>query len=395
MLLKRSLGFVLLASSLVYADAYTTLLQRYEKQIRAQEKQLGSLRERLQEKEREVVRWKNKADEAKVAYAGSSATLELTRGRMKTVHHQRVMVRTEADAAQTKTTENVLVSRTAQTESQRLARDLYAQELLSAGQSRMTAEDYSTAYLLERLASLSQSAEKLAQQSQEQEIALRTEEMQLQSNEQKHAQEAERLHEAQEAHWQKWQEALRRKTTLEDEIGRMDQSAKALQVMVQELRDHRNQARALQDNSPMQEKLIAPLKGTLPWPAQGQVVQNYGRQYSEDLKQLVVSNGIKIETGQNRTVRVIQDGKVIYASPFRQYGQMVIVQHNKGLTSVYAGLSQTQVKVEQRLTVLDPIGLTGSNGSFYFELRHHEQPINPLAYLAPTASSLSSRRTFR
>jgi septal ring factor EnvC (AmiA/AmiB activator) len=126
------------------------------------------------------------------------------------------------------------------------------------------------------------------------------------------------------------------------------------------------------------------------------VVQNFGRQYPDGLNQLVVSNGIKIDAGQNHTVRAIQDGKVLFANAFRQYGQLVIVQHQSGLTSVYAGLGQTQVKEGQVLSALDQIGLTGEKGSFYFELRRDEQPINPLVYLTPaTTTQLSLRRDFR
>jgi septal ring factor EnvC (AmiA/AmiB activator) len=126
------------------------------------------------------------------------------------------------------------------------------------------------------------------------------------------------------------------------------------------------------------------------------VVQGYGRQYPDGTNQLVVSNGIKIDAGTGHTVRAIQEGKVLFASPFRQYGQLVIIQHKSGLTSVYAGLGETQVKPEEDLKALDPIGRTGESGSFYFELRRDEQPMNPLAYLQPvTPSELSSRRTFQ
>src|SRR5207302_8499098 len=128
-------------------------------------------------------------------------------------------------------------------------------------------------------------------------------------------------------------------------------------------------------------------------PAHGRVLQNFGRQYPDGLNQLVVSNGIKIDAGPNHTIRVIQDGKVLFANAFRQYGQLVIVQHKSGLTSVYAGLGQTQVREGQILAALDQIGTTGDSGSFYLELRRDEEPINPLVYLSPIASSeLSSRR---
>src|SRR5207244_1028607 len=129
--------------------------------------------------------------------------------------------------------------------------------------------------------------------------------------------------------------------------------------------------------------------------AYGKVTQNFGRQYSEELKQLLISNGIKIDAGAAHPVRAVQAGKVLFASPFRQYGQLIILQHRNGLTSVYGGLGQTHVKEGDRLATLDAIGTTSDQGTFYFELRHDEQPVNPLVYLAPNhRSDLSSRRTF-
>jgi septal ring factor EnvC (AmiA/AmiB activator) len=239
-------------------------------------------------------------------------------------------------------------------------------------------------------------SEQRAEQAKEEEASLRTEEMRWEKDEMARAQEADGLHQKQQSQWLTWQDALRRKTALQDEISQIDQSAKALQVMLEEVRDHRDQARALRENRSVDDKALASLRGTLPWPAEGKVLQGYGRQYPDGTNQLVVSNGIKIEAGSGHTVRAIQDGKVLFASPFRQYGQLVIIQHKSGLTSVYAGLGQTQVKADQDLKALDPIGSTGESGSFYFELRRDEQPMNPLAYLQPvTSSELSSRRTFR
>ncbi len=374
---------VFFCAPLAYGDAYTSLLHHYEKQIQQQEKQLGSLRERLQEKEHDVTRWKNKAGEAKTAWNEASASLEQTRAKVKTVHDKRMQVGLQADAAQWKTTESVLISRSASMQARILAQELYAKTLLGGTPT----EDRAREFVLPRISELSTSSQKLADESQKEEAALRTDEMRWQTEEQARSEEADRLHQVQEVHWLKWQEALRRKTALEDEISEIDLSAKALQVMLQELRDHRDQARALRENRSTNDEVLASLKGTLPWPAHGRVVQNFGRQYPDGLNQLVVSNGIKIDAGQNHTVRAVQGGKVLFANAFRQYGQLVIVQHKSGLTSVYAGLGQTQVKEGQMLAALDQIGLTGDKGSFYFELRRDEQPINPLVYLTPATTS--------
>jgi murein hydrolase activator len=387
---------LLLSASLAYGDAYTSLLHRYEKQIQQQEKELVALRGRLQDKERDVARWKNKADEAKAAWSVASASLEETRAQAKVVHAKRQAVRIQADAAQWKTTENILISHSATTQARVLAQDLYGKSLLARSDRNPNVEDAAPEWVLTQVSALSDASEQLADAAQKEEAALRTDEMHLQNEEHARALEAGKIHHEQENQWLRWQEALHRKTALEDEISQIDQSAKALQVMLEELKDHRDQARALRENRSVNDEALASLKGTLPWPARGRVVQNFGRQYPDGLNQLVVSNGIKIDAGQNHTIRVIQEGKVLFANAFRQYGQLVIVQHKSGLTSVYAGLGQTQVQEGQMLAALDQIGTTGEAGSFYFELRRDEEPINPLVYLSPMASSeLSSRRKFR
>src|SRR5689334_3274421 len=107
---------IFLCAPIVRADSYSTLLKRYEKQIRQQERQLVALRGRLQEKEKDVTRWRSKADEAKAAWTQASADVAQTRAKAKAVREKRQDVRLQADAAQWKTTENVLLSRAAGTE---------------------------------------------------------------------------------------------------------------------------------------------------------------------------------------------------------------------------------------------------------------------------------------
>src|ERR1700733_11310727 len=116
MKIKLAAVLVLSGVTLAHADSYNSLLKRYEKQIRQQERQLDGLRSRLQEKEKDVSRWRGKADEAKAAWSEASASLEQTRAKVKIVHDKRQQVRLEADAAQWKTTENVLIARSAGTE---------------------------------------------------------------------------------------------------------------------------------------------------------------------------------------------------------------------------------------------------------------------------------------
>jgi len=154
-----------------------------------------------------------------------------------------------------------------------LAQDLYIRSLVPDTGSSTAIEASAPEFVLPKLAILSASSQALAEEARKEELALRTDEMRWQREEQSRADESGRLHQQQEAQWLKWQEALRRKTALQDEIAQIDQSAKALQVMVQELRDHRDQAKACVKTARSTIRPWLRCAERFPWPAQGKVVQ--------------------------------------------------------------------------------------------------------------------------
>jgi len=320
---------------------------------------------------------------------------EHARQKVQAVHSQWSREHTLADAAEWSATERVLLARAADGQLSYLARERYEAQTAHSG-TPVTVNERMHEYFLQGLSELSGKAQGEAVDAQREETALRAEEMHWQTEEQRRAEELDGLHQKQQAQWMKWQEANQRLAALEEEKNQMEQSEQALRVMVQELHEHRDHTLAARQERSGDDRALAALRGALPWPAYGRVTQNFGRQYSSDLNQLLVSNGIKIATGPGHTIRTVQDGNVLFASPFRDYGQLVIVQHKSGLTSVYAGLGQIQVKEGDAVSALDSIGTTGDSGSFYFELRRDEQPINPLVYLTPNhRSDLSTRRKFQ
>ena len=395
--MKRSSFAVVavLIPSLLHADAYDTLMHRYEKQIRQQEKQLQSLRGRLADKEKEAEQWKEKSEQAKAQWSQAAALTDHARQKVQGVHSQWSRAHTLADAAEWSATERMLLARAADGQLSYLTRERYEARATPQGLP-VTVNARMHEYFLQGLSQLSGKAQGEAQDAQREETALRTEEMHWQTEERRHTEDLERLHQKQQAQWMKWQEANQRLAALEEEKNQMEQSEQALRVMVQELHEHRDHTLAARQERSGDDRALAALRGALPWPAYGRVTQNFGRQYSSDLNQLLVSNGIKIAKGPGHTVRAVQAGKVLFASPFRDYGQLVIIQHKSGLTSVYAGLGQIQVKEGGMVSALDSIGVTSEGGSFYFELRRDEQPINPLVYLTPNhRSDLSSRRKFQ
>lgn len=383
------------APLLAHADAYQSLLRRYEKQIEKQSKQLQSLRARLADNDREASRWQKKGEQAKEQWSQVSHEADRARQKADEAKEQWVKTRRLAEAVEWETATQTLLSQSAHQELSSMARELYGRQLLSLSQG-VSPEERMPEFLIQELSGVADTASQVAQKAGEEQVRLRTNELKLKSDEQERRQAWGRLRQEQQSYWLKWQEAMRKRSALIEEKGQMEQSEQALSIMLRNLRDDKQRAMAArQGRTGVSDTALASLRGTLPWPAYGKIVQEFGRSQSTDLRQLVISNGIKIETGAEKSVRCIAPGKVIFAAPFRSYGQLVIIQHKTGLTSVYGGLGEVRVKEGDLLTALDGIGVTSDAGSFYFELRRDERPINPMVYLVPLRSQeISSRRTY-
>ncbi|MCW2235939.1 murein hydrolase activator EnvC family protein [Azospirillum canadense] len=110
-------------------------------------------------------------------------------------------------------------------------------------------------------------------------------------------------------------------------------------------------------------------------PAVGKVTVRYG----ESDRFGSTSRGITIQARPGGTVVAPQAGTIMFAGPFRGYGQILIVEHSNGYHSLIAGFGRIDTAVGRRVATGEPIGLMPADGSpdLYFELRRHGQPINP------------------
>jgi len=123
-------------------------------------------------------------------------------------------------------------------------------------------------------------------------------------------------------------------------------------------------------------------KGVLPWPSEGRVVSTF----APDGKP--ARRGLGIATADSSTVRSVFWGKVVHSDVLRGLGKVVIVYHGNDYYTLYAYLSDVDVKTGQEVEKDEPLGHAGyypeAHGSgVYFELRFHQKPINPLLWLAP------------
>ena len=120
-------------------------------------------------------------------------------------------------------------------------------------------------------------------------------------------------------------------------------------------------------------------KGKLVWPVKGKLLKKYGVQKKiTGLKW----QGVLIGANHGSKVHAISDGKVVFADWFKNYGLLVIIDHNNDYLSLY-GHNQQLLKVAgdsvKAREIIASVGDSGGQNSsaLYFEIRKGKKTLNP------------------
>jgi septal ring factor EnvC (AmiA/AmiB activator) len=126
-------------------------------------------------------------------------------------------------------------------------------------------------------------------------------------------------------------------------------------------------------------------KGALPLPAQGKRLTKFGAAdgVGGTLK------GISLQTRGEARIIAPSDGWVVYAGPFRSYGQLLIINAGGGYHVLIAGMGRIDVSLGQFVLAGEPIAVMGASGPagqggndnsrpvLYVEFRKDGRPIDP------------------
>lgn len=138
------------------------------------------------------------------------------------------------------------------------------------------------------------------------------------------------------------------------------------------------------------------LKGRMLWPVEGKVVRKFGKQTHPRYGTVTFNNGIDIAATQGTPIVAVAPGVVEYVDWIDAYGKCIIINHGGGYYTLYAHVSATFVRQEQKVGVGDVIAEVGDTGSLdgyecHFEIRHSKQAMDPLKWLSPSKKSGASR----
>ena len=128
--------------------------------------------------------------------------------------------------------------------------------------------------------------------------------------------------------------------------------------------------------------------GSLIWPIKNYrpVTSSYGYRRDPFTGKTAFHNGLDIAAPHGTNILAADGGTVIRASRYDSYGECVIVDHGKGMITLYAHCSGYNVKVGQKVDKGDVIAFVGSTGRstgnhLHFVVRINGQYMDPTKYL--------------
>jgi murein DD-endopeptidase MepM/ murein hydrolase activator NlpD len=141
-----------------------------------------------------------------------------------------------------------------------------------------------------------------------------------------------------------------------------------------------------------QEKLAAATPSI--WPAKGWLTARFGGRSDPFTGETAFHQGLDISASKGQPVYATADGKVDAAAFEGEYGNLIVVRHDFGITTRYGHLSGFNVKAGQSVRRGDVIGYVGSTGRstgahLHYEILVNGKLLNPMQLLTQPAQSAS------
>jgi septal ring factor EnvC (AmiA/AmiB activator) len=166
-------------------------------------------------------------------------------------------------------------------------------------------------------------------------------------------------------------------------IDTLRQSARALDEQIASLG---RRAVSGADGEHRPAKPFSGSKGLLLPPVKGKIVSLYGPFRHPQLNVQAFRSGIEIAADKGEPVQAVHSGKIIYASWFKGYGNVLIIDHGSNFYTVYAHLEDVFKSIDNPVEAGEVVATVGDSGALgtpglYFELRHHGKTLDPKEWL--------------
>lgn len=116
------------------------------------------------------------------------------------------------------------------------------------------------------------------------------------------------------------------------------------------------------------------------------LASRYGARKHPVLKVKKHHAGIDLATPRRAQIRAVKNGLVIFADDYAGYGNLIVLQHENGMTTHYGHCEKIFVEPGRQVTAGEVIGLVGSTGRvtgphLHFEIRINGKAQNPEKFI--------------
>ncbi len=166
-------------------------------------------------------------------------------------------------------------------------------------------------------------------------------------------------------------------------IESLKHSAKALNEKISRLQDD---SVLLNEEEGSQVDIFTEVKGLLMMPVKGKIIHFYGTYTDTRFNLVNFRSGISIKADRGEPVHAVFKGTTLYASWFKGYGNMIIIDHGDHYYTVYAHAEELFKKKGDPVGAGEVIATVGDSGSvegpgLHFEVRYHGKPVDPMHWI--------------
>ena len=184
------------------------------------------------------------------------------------------------------------------------------------------------------------------------------------------------------------------KSTLENNLKQKQRMIAEIESLINKLFNDKSSMKKREDElvriRAMQNRAtsgnFAKMKGKLPWPVQGKIISRFGNQKNRKLNTITENVGIEIQAAVGTPVITVLDGVISIITYIRGHGNIIIVDHGGGFSTVYAQIENIQVNENEYIQAGDRLAKIASNGTsrngkLHFEVWGNQQKLNPEHWL--------------
>jgi murein DD-endopeptidase MepM/ murein hydrolase activator NlpD len=165
----------------------------------------------------------------------------------------------------------------------------------------------------------------------------------------------------------------------------LEKDSQSIATLIQE-KVAEQQAKIAAAKARSQQRNFVSGSGIMSLPSNAYISSPYGWRTHPLLGYRRLHTGIDFAASYGSKIRAADSGVVIYSGWYGGYGKTVIINHGKGITTLYGHNSKLYVSSQENVKRGQAISAVGSTGlstgpHLHFEVRKNGTPVNPANYL--------------